>query len=93
MKLGGLFMWTANKSGLQKAARSLGLTKLLPGDLSEAEQIMQDVPRRSARSILPEVRVKKYRVGYFWVTDLFSPSVAGYVSVLTSWGCEVIPQE
>ncbi len=97
MKLGGLFMWTANKTGLQKAARSLGLTKLLPGDLSEAEQIMQDVPRRSARSILPEVNKAKgemkYRVGYFLGcgTDLFSPSVAeATVKVLTSWGCEVI---
>lgn len=97
MRLGGLFMWGANKSGLQKAARSLGLTKLLPGDLSDAEQIMHDVPRRSARSILPEVSKPngeiKLRVGYFLGcgTDLFSPSVAeATVKVLTSWGCEVI---
>jgi glycolate oxidase iron-sulfur subunit len=97
MRLGGLAMWTLNKSGLQKAARSLGLTKLLPGDLSQAEQIMQDVPRRSARSILPEINPprgdKKLRVGYFLGcgTDLFSPSVAeATVRILTSCGCEVI---
>jgi len=97
MRLGGLALWTFNKSGLQKAARSLGLTKLLPGDLSQAEQIMQDVPRRSARSILPEINPprgeKKLRVGYFLGcgTDLFSPSVAvATVKVLTSLGCEVI---
>jgi len=97
MKLGNLVIWMLNKSGLQKAARSIGLTKLLPGDLSEAEQIMQDVPRRSARSILPEINrprgETKLRVGYFLGcgTDLFSPSVAeATVRVLTAYGCEVI---
>ncbi|NLB18685.1 MAG: (Fe-S)-binding protein [Syntrophomonadaceae bacterium] len=97
LRTGGFFMWAANKSGLQGFARTLGLTKLLPGDLPKAEKIMHDPVMRSARSILPVINPPrgntKYRVGYFLGcgTDLFSPSVAiAAVEVLTSWGCEVV---
>ncbi len=85
------------KMGLQSLARKTGLTKILPGDLKEAEQMMDNIPSKSARSILSEVNPargeKKYRIGYFLGcgTDLFNPSVAlAAVDVLTRNGCEVI---
>jgi glycolate oxidase iron-sulfur subunit len=97
MRTGGSLIGVAGKLGLQKAARSLGLTRLLPGDLGKAEKIMQDIPVRPARSSLkpvnPAVGPRKFRVGYFLGcgTDMFNPSVAlATVEVLTSLGCEVI---
>lgn len=90
-------MWGAQKSGMQNLARRLGLTKILPGDLPQAEQILQDISFRSARSTLSEVNPakgkKKFRVGYFLGcgTDLFSPSVArSLVRVLNLNQCEVV---
>jgi len=90
-------MWGFQKSGLQALARNLGLTKMLPGDLSQAEKIMSNIPYASARSTLREVNPakgdKKYTVGYFLGcgTDLFFPNVAkAAVDVLTHNGCEVI---
>ncbi|KUG04241.1 iron-sulfur cluster-binding protein [hydrocarbon metagenome] len=91
------FMSTVQKLGLQTLARKTGLTRILPGDLKEAEQMMDNIPSKSARSSLSEVNPaqgkKKYTVGYFLGcgTDLFSPSVAiAAVDVLTRNGCEVI---
>ncbi|MCX5780910.1 MAG: (Fe-S)-binding protein, partial [Firmicutes bacterium] len=94
-------MWGAQKTGAQRLARGLGLTKLLPGDLPKAEQILTDIPSHSAKSQLAEVNPargeRKYRVGYFLGcgTDLLNPRVAlAAVDVLTRNGCEVvIPRE
>jgi glycolate oxidase iron-sulfur subunit len=90
-------MWGAQKTGAQRLARSLGLTRLLPGDLPKAEQILSAVPSRSAKSQLAEINQpraeKKYRVGYFLGcgTDLLNPHVAlAAVDVLTRNGCEVV---
>ncbi len=90
-------MSAAQKLGLQSLARKTGLTKILPGDLKEAEQMMDNIPSKSARSRLSEINLareeKKYTVGYFLGcgTDLFSPNVAvAAVDVLTRNGCEVI---
>ncbi|MEA4924416.1 MAG: (Fe-S)-binding protein [Syntrophomonadaceae bacterium] len=90
-------MWGVQKSGAQKLARQLGLTKILPGDIPKAEQILSDVPFRSARSQLSSVNQargeKKYTVGYFLgcATDLLNPGVAlATIDVLTRNGCEVI---
>lgn len=95
------FLWGAQKTGLQKLARNLGLTKVLPGDLPKAERILSSVPLRPGRSLIqennPAVGEKRWRVGYFLGcgTDLFHPQVArATVEVLTRNGCEVIvPQE
>lgn len=94
-------MWGAQKTGAQKIARALGLTRMLPGDLPKAEQILTNIPSRSAKSRLAEVNPaqgeKKYRVGYFLGcgTDLLNPNVAlATVDVLTRSGCEVfIPRD
>ena len=90
-------MWGAQKSGAQKLARQLGLVQILPGDMPKAEQILSDVPYRSARAQLSEVNKargeKKYTVGYFLGcgTDLLNPGVAlATVDVLTRNGCEVV---
>jgi len=90
-------MWGAQKSGAQKLARQLGLIKMLPGDMPKAEQILSDIPYRSARSQLSAINKargeKKYTVGYFLGcgTDLLNPGVAlATVDVLTRNGCDVI---
>jgi glycolate oxidase iron-sulfur subunit len=90
-------MWGAQKTGAQKLARGMGLTKLLPGDLPKAEKILTDIPSRSAKSQLAEINKargdKKYTVGYFLGcgTDLLNPNVAlAAVDVLTRNGCEVV---
>lgn len=90
-------MWLAQKTGMQKLGRTLGITKLLPGDLPKAEKILSDVPFRPARSELAEINKakgeKKYTVGYFLgcATNLLNPEVAkATVDVLTRNGCEVI---
>ncbi|MEA1961588.1 MAG: (Fe-S)-binding protein [Bacillota bacterium] len=97
LKTSTTFMWGVQKAGLQKLGRATGLTKILPGDLSKAERILEQVPLRSAKSILkennPSKGEKKYTVGYFLGcgTDLLNPEVAkATVDVLTRNGCEVI---
>lgn len=97
LKTSTKFMWGAQKTGLQKLARNLGITKLLPGDLGKAEKMLDSVPYHSARSRIKEVNPahgdKKYRVGYFLGcgTDLLHPNVAlATIDVLTRNGCEVI---
>lgn len=91
------FVWGAQKAGLQKLARNLGITKILPGDLGKAEKILDSLPSRSASSIIKEVNPpqgeKKYTVGYFLGcgTDLLQPQVAlATIDVLTRNGVEVI---
>ncbi|QGT99416.1 putative glycolate dehydrogenase, 2-subunit type [Candidatus Syntrophocurvum alkaliphilum] len=97
LKTSTFFMWGAQKTGIQKLARSLKLTKVLPGDLSKAEEILSDVPLFSAKSELSAVNKpkgqKRFTVGYFLgcATDLLNPNVAkATVEVLTQNGCEVI---
>jgi glycolate oxidase iron-sulfur subunit len=97
LSLSTRMMSGAQKAGLQKLARNIGLTKLLPGDLPEAEKIMDAVPFRSARKSIGEINqakgMKKYKVGYFLgcATNLLFPDVAvATVEVLTDHGCEVI---
>lgn len=88
----------SQRLGLQTIARTFGLTKLLPGDLSKAEGILSSIPRRGARQQLPALTIpargtRKYRVAYFLgcATDLLHPEVAlATVEVLTCNGCEVV---
>lgn len=97
LKTSTKFLWGAQKAGLQKFARNLGLMKILPGDLGKAEKILDSVPYRAASSIIKEVNPaqgeKKYTIGYFLGcgTDLLQPQVAfATIDVLTRNGCEVI---
>jgi len=94
-------MWGAQKTGMQSLARSLGITKLLPGDMPKAEQILTNIPSRSAKSQLSKINKAKdaikYKVGYFLgcATNLLNPQVAlATVDVLTRNGCDVtIPND
>jgi len=97
LSTGTKLMSIAQKIGLQTLARKLRLTKLLPADLKDAEQILTSAPSRSARSQLnpinPARSERKMRIGYFLGcgTDLLNPQVAlATVQVLTKNGCEVI---
>lgn len=97
LSLSTTMMSGAQKTGLQKLARNIGLTKLLPGDLPEAEKIMDSVPFKNARRSIGEINKAKgktnYKVGYFLgcATNLLFPDVAvATVEVLTDYGCEVI---
>lgn len=97
LRTGGMFMAAAGKLGLQSVARATGLTRLLPGDLPQAEQIMRDLPVLSARRRLktfnPAIGKSKMKVAYFLGcgTDMFSPNVAvATVKVLTRAGCDVL---
>lgn len=87
----------AQKLGLQRVARALGLTRVLPADLFQAEKIMDNLPTTQARSQLPAfspARGKsRFRVAYFLGcgTDMFTPEVAiAAVKVLNAAGCDVI---
>lgn len=101
LRAGSKMVWLAQKTGIQKLARSAGLTRLLPGVLPNAEKVSGDMPSSSARSRIKELNPargeKKYRVGYFLGcgTDLMEPEVAmALVNILTRNGCEVIvPQD
>ena len=85
------------KAGLQKLARHTGLTRLLPGNLPQAEKILDKIPLRNARSRIAEVNPaqgeQRFKVGYFLgcATDMLYPDIAlASIEVLTSNGCEVI---
>lgn len=97
LKTSTRMMYAAQKLGLQSLARHLGMMRILPGDLSKAEGILDSLPRHTARSVLAETNpargARKYTVGYFLgcATDLIFPSVAiATVDVLTRNGCEVV---
>jgi len=97
LNLSTSLMWGAQKAGLQKLARYTGLTKLLPGSLPQAEKILEAVPLRNARSMIPEINPargeREYKIGYFLgcATDLLYPDIAlAAIEVLTNNGCEVI---
>jgi glycolate oxidase iron-sulfur subunit len=90
----------AQRLGLQKLARNIGLTRLLPGDLKDAEKILDNIPPHSARSQLsaytPAQGESRYRVGYFLGcgTDFLNPEIAqAAVNVLSRNGCEVFIPE
>lgn len=86
----------SQRLGLVNMGRSLGMTRMLPGDMPRAEKIMGAVPKKSARQILPAVSPAvgkaKYKVLYFLgcATDLLYPEIAqATVKVLTNLGCDV----
>jgi len=90
-------MGLANALGLRTLARKLGLTSLLPGDLSQAEKILKNIPLIPAhsrlRSITPAQGKKKGRVAYFLGcgTDLLRPETAlAAVNVLSRAGYDVV---
>ena len=83
--------------GMRNMGRSLGLTRLLPGDMAKAEDILDKIPEKAAMDLLPEMNPAlgetKYKVAYFLgcATNLLSPSIAvATVNVLTHNHCSVV---
>lgn len=85
-------------SGMQKAARKLGLLRLLPKQMSEMEAIMPTASGKGLRStfgaaVIPAVGERKRRVGMFHgcIMDvLFAETNVNTVRLLTEAGCEVV---
>jgi glycolate oxidase iron-sulfur subunit len=95
--IASFFLKVYHNFGFRSLFKTLGLNKLLPGDLPRAENILQQVPKTSAKQKLAEVTqakgAKKYRVGYFLGcgTDIFYPEIAqSVVDVLVKNNCEVV---
>jgi len=93
----GKAVWFAQATGLQGAARSLGLTKLLGSDAHRAQDILPKLGSKTARQLLPSmmrpIPNRKYRVAYFigCGTDLVFPELAmATVRVLYANSTEVL---
>lgn len=93
----GKAVWFSQVTGLQPAARSLGLTKVLGSDAHRAQDALPKMKSKSARqslsSVMRPVPNRKYRVAYFigCGTDLVFPEVAAsLVRVLYANNTEVL---
>lgn len=87
-------------SGLRGLARKTGLVKAVAGKLAPAENLLIDVPPKTALAALPAQQQvagpKKYTVGYFLgcATNLYGAATASaVVRVLNRHGCQVIVPE
>lgn len=97
MTLLGDAIWLYEKSGLQKLARSTGLTKLLPSHLDEFEAItppsISPKERRGFPERLTAKGTKKYTVAFFLgcVMDAMFHRVNQLsIKLLSEVGCDVI---
>ncbi len=96
----GKLLWFAQATGLQPAAKGLGLTKVMGGDAHRAQDTLPKVPSKTARQTLPSimrpVANRKYRVAYFigCGTNLVFPELAAaVVRVLYANNTEVLIPE
>jgi len=84
------------QSGLRSLAQSTGLARALAGELAHGDQLLGDLPPRTALQSLPRQEIaepRTYRVGYFLgcATNLFGAATArALIRVLNYHGCEVI---
>jgi glycolate oxidase iron-sulfur subunit len=82
------------KTGLQAAARALGITKLLPKHLRALESLIPQVrPGEKLPEVVPAQGTKRMRVGVMLgcVQDTFFSHVnAATARVLSAEGCEVV---
>lgn len=97
MKLAGHLVWFFQRSGMQRLARGMQLTRLVPGGLGEMEKALPSVPSPSMRKkrlgILPAVGQPVKRVGLFTgcVMDaVFWETNEKTARVLNKAGCEVV---
>ncbi len=93
-------MALGKRSGLSHLARSLGLLRLVSKKLSDAEDLVVDLPTTFFRERVPTMRLRpakpRMRVAYFvgCGTNLGMPEVGeSLVKVLVSRGCEVLIAE
>jgi glycolate oxidase iron-sulfur subunit len=97
MNLIGNSMWLYEKTGLQKAARTTGLTNMLPAHLGKFEAITPSAVSPLQRSSLPQYTPakgeKKYTVAFFvgCVMDaMFRRINELSVKLLSEVGCDVV---
>lgn len=98
LRLMGRGLWLWQESGLQALSRKLGLTKLLPGRLSELEPQTPRIQRHFSDTLIarvetPTTGAPRYRVAMLTgcVQDLaFSDINRATVDVLVANGCEVV---
>lgn len=83
--------------GLRSLARTIGLTRLLPGDMPKAEKILARIPRAAAHRQMPSFNpargTSRLKAAYFLGcgTDLLMPDVAvSAVRVLNQAGADVV---
>lgn len=100
MNITAFFLKIYHNWGFRSLFNTLGLNKLLPGDLAKSEKIVTQVPNTSAKqklkTVTPARGENKYRVAYFLGcgTDLFYPEIAyATVDVLTRNNCQVVIPE
>lgn len=96
----GRAVWFAQVSGLQPAARSLGLTRALGPDAHRAQDTLPPMPSKTAREMLPyllrRVSDRRLRVAYFigCGTNLVFPEIAAAtIRVLQANRVEVLVPE
>jgi glycolate oxidase iron-sulfur subunit len=96
----GKLIWFAQATGLQLAAKSLGLTKVMGENAHKAQDTLPKIPSMTARQMLPSmmrpVPNRKYRVAYFigCGTNLVFPELAAAtVRVLYANNTEVLIPE
>ncbi|MDB5084391.1 MAG: glycolate oxidase, partial [Bacilli bacterium] len=100
MKMVGKLTRFYQQSGLQKAARSLGMLKLLPKHLQEMEAVLPSIPSQISRDtlpgILPAEGEQRAVVALFagCIMDvLYAPINLATARVLARNGCQVIVPE
>ncbi len=85
------------KAGLQRAARAIGVPKLLPAQLRAMEALLPPVPsQEKIPALIPAQGERRHRVGLLLgcVQRVFFPEVnAATARVLAAEGCEVVAPE
>ena len=97
MELATLPLRLYQSLGLRKLVYTLGIRKLMPGQLRDMEGMLPHQPTRPLRQVLPEITSakgeSKHRVGFFLgcaQSLMFAEESAATVRVLARNGCTVI---
>jgi len=97
MELATLPLRLYQSLGLRKLVYTLGIRKLMPGQLRDMEGMLPHQPTRPLRQVLPEITPakgeSKHRVGFFLgcaQSLMFAEESAATVRVLARNGCTVI---
>jgi len=84
------------RSGLQRAARSLGVMKLFPKSLSMMEKVLPEVPKRKEMKIRPSyyepIQKKRKKVAFFsgcLMDTVFMKTNDSTIKLLQYAGCEI----
>ncbi len=97
LRLAGRALWIWQVSGLQSTTRRLGLTRLLPKPLRDAEQVTPRIQAKFSDALIPEITAAKgpQRFRVLLLTGcmqdlIFSDVNLATAEVLAENGCEVV---